>query len=435
MRRSLLVSGIVLFACLFGISTTADASTAAPDSLRNQAPNIYIDCDDCDYDYLREEIGFVNFVRDRKEAEIHLLVTKQQTGSGGDEYTVEFIGREHFDGMVDTLSFSCLDSDSDDTIRKVMARTFKLGLMRFVAHTPLAEHVSISYDQPTETKEVADKWNYWVFEISGNSWINADDTYHNINFWGNITAKRVTEASKLQLRYNASYNEQQYEYELFKEVVTDGDTTTITVPAKDLYLRRSYGFNWYWFLSINDHWSAGLSGGEYSSTYSNKDIQIDGGPLVEYNIFPYSESNRRQLRVIYKLEVNYTDYSVITTAGWRHSWLYEQSLGAELELIQPWGSISSELWGSTYLHDMKKNRLSWSNRLSLRLVKGLSFNLSGSYSRIRDQVAIADEDAVQADYLVRQREFEQKYYYYVSAGISYSFGSIYNNVVNPRFGN
>jgi hypothetical protein len=37
--------------------------------------------------------------------------------------------------------------------------------------------------------------------------------------------------------------------------------------------------------------------------------------------------------------------------------------------------------------------------------------------------------------LVRQLELATGYQYEFSVGISYSFGSIYNNVVNPRFRN
>jgi len=34
---------------------------------------------------------------------------------------------------------------------------------------------------------------------------------------------------------------------------------------------------------------------------------------------------------------------------------------------------------------------------------------------------------------VRQRQLRTSYRYYLAVGISYTFGSIYNNVVNPRF--
>jgi hypothetical protein len=36
--------------------------------------------------------------------------------------------------------------------------------------------------------------------------------------------------------------------------------------------------------------------------------------------------------------------------------------------------------------------------------------------------------------LLRRKQLETSYNYYAYVGISYSFGSIFNNAVNPRFG-
>jgi len=36
--------------------------------------------------------------------------------------------------------------------------------------------------------------------------------------------------------------------------------------------------------------------------------------------------------------------------------------------------------------------------------------------------------------LLRRKMLETSYTYYFSIGLSYTFGSIYSNVVNPRFG-
>ena len=99
----------------------------AVDSLSNLAPKIYLDCETCDQEYLRTEIHFLNFVRDRRLAGVHALVSTQQTGSGGTEYMLEFIGLRNWEGHKDILKFSVLESDSDDTIRKEILRTIKLG--------------------------------------------------------------------------------------------------------------------------------------------------------------------------------------------------------------------------------------------------------------------------------------------------------------------
>ena len=87
--------GVIAAACAF-----AFAPLAAQDSTRtvqDSAVRVFLDCPDtfCDFDYYRTEITFVNWVRDRQFAQVHVLVTTQSTG-GGQEYTLSFIGLERF---------------------------------------------------------------------------------------------------------------------------------------------------------------------------------------------------------------------------------------------------------------------------------------------------------------------------------------------------
>ena len=67
--------------------------------------------------------------------------------------------------------------------------------------------------------------------------------------------------------------------------------------------------------------------------------------------------------------------------------------------------------------------------------KGLSLNVGGGASWIRDQIYLPKGEASRDDVLVRQRQLATSYDYYLYFGVSYTFGSIYNNIVNPRFGN
>jgi hypothetical protein len=73
---------------------------------------VFLDCEDCFADFLRSEITFVDYVRDRAEADVHLLITRITTGSGGREYTAEFIGSGRFDGTTRTLKANTTTSDS-----------------------------------------------------------------------------------------------------------------------------------------------------------------------------------------------------------------------------------------------------------------------------------------------------------------------------------
>ena len=49
--------------------------TSRLEELKADAPRVFIDCRGCDRDYFREEITYVNYVRDRKDADIHVLDT------------------------------------------------------------------------------------------------------------------------------------------------------------------------------------------------------------------------------------------------------------------------------------------------------------------------------------------------------------------------
>jgi hypothetical protein len=70
----------------------------------------------------------------------------------------------------------------------------------------------------------------------------------------------------------------------------------------------------------------------------------------------------------------------------------------------------------------------------VRLFKGLSLNFFASGSRVRDQLNIRDRTGTPEEILTREIEQLTAFRYFGSVGLSYTFGSIYNNVVNPRFG-
>ncbi len=88
---------------------------------------------------------------------------------------------------------------------------------------------------------------------------------------------------------------------------------------------------------------------------------------------------------------------------------------------------------SNYFHDFSKNRLSFHSSLNVNVVKGLSVDFNGGVSLIHDQLALRKGDASTEEILTRQQELATNFQYYTNVGISYTFGSMYNNIVNPRF--
>jgi len=414
---------VIAFCLLFCMTATSfaddiDSISDTTTSINKTKPNVYINCYYCDYDFLRENVTFVNYMRDRHQADIHILVTSQYTGSGGREYMLEFIGQHDFVGMKDTLTTSSKEADTDDTIRKLLAKKIQLGLIRFTAKTPIADDLSITYSEPEEQEETVDKWNYWFFSISANTWINGEKSYRNLNFWTNLSARRVTEQSRIQFGIWGSYNESKFDYPDYKA----------------LSLSRSKGADASFVLSLSDHWSSGCYTEVYSSTFSNRKLQNYNSLSIEFNIFPYDQSSSRQFRFIYRLPIIYANYVEKTIYDKTEEWLFRQTLIIELEMVQPWGDVDVSLSGSHYFHDTNFNRITLSGGFSVRLFEGFSFNIDGRVSRVRDQLSLRKGEASEEEILLRQQELATSYNYHMSFGVSYSFGSIYNNIVNPRFG-
>ncbi len=103
--------------------------------------------------------------------------------------------------------------------------------------------------------------------------------------------------------------------------------------------------------------------------------------------------------------------------------------------MQPWGTIETEVSGANYFHDFKLNSIDFSNYFRINVMKGLTIDLNGSLSLIHDQIALPKGGVDLEEVLLQRKQLETSYQYFASFGFTYSFGSIYNNIVNPRFGN
>jgi hypothetical protein len=113
--------------------------------------------------------------------------------------------------------------------------------------------------------------------------------------------------------------------------------------------------------------------------------------------------------------------------------LWGQTLSIAFEMKEKWGNIGASLQGFHYFNDLQKNNVRLNAEVSIRLFRGLSFNIYGGFQRVRDQLSLPKGDATLEEVLLRQTQLATGYSYYASVGLSYTFGSIYSNIVNPRF--
>jgi hypothetical protein len=72
--------------------------------------------------------------------------------------------------------------------------------------------------------------------------------------------------------------------------------------------------------------------------------------------------------------------------------------------------------------------------VNLRLYKGLSVYVIGGYSWIHDQLSLLGREPTYEEQLLRQRELPMHSNYFGAVGLQFQFGSIFTNVINPRFG-
>ncbi len=412
---------LILFSCLFTISISFSFSKEKQFSLKElkkKAPKIFIDCKRCDINFIREEITFVNYVWDPKEAQIHILITTQRTGGGGREYSINFIGKDVYTGMEDTLKFVSKQFDSEDDIRRGIVHTLKMGLMPYIAKTPLANYISISFTEEVEPTAVEDKWNFWVFRISARGRINGEKSRSYTSIHGSFSANRITPQLKIRLSVSGNFDKSKF---------TIDDTIISTSSERE-------GFYGLIVKSINDHWSVGATFNISSSTYRNIKLSIQPFPAIEYNLFPYSISTRRQLRFLYSFGYEFFRYFEETIYYKISERLLKEVLSISLEITEPWGSAEARVVGSHYFHDFSKNRVEFSGQFSLRLFKGLSVDIFGRFSMIHDQLSLPKGGATIEEILLRRKELATTYDYSLSLGLSYTFGSIFSNVVNPRFG-
>jgi len=187
--------------------------------------------------------------------------------------------------------------------------------------------------------------------------------------------------------------------------------------------------------SLGPKFSAAARLGVTGSTFSNYDYNARLMAGVEYDIFPYAESTRRSLTFSYLVGMAKYDFQEVTIFDRLTQTQPEHTLAASLGLRQPWGSVGFQSSFGQHLDNPSRNRFSIYGDADVRLLKGLSFNVYGDYSRIRDQINLRKGGATEEEVLLRQRQLATGFQYYVGFGVTYRFGSIYNNIVNPRFRN
>jgi hypothetical protein len=405
------------------VSRAADAGQQVPPAAA-QPPQVkaFLDCQDCFADFLRTEVTFVDFVRDRTEADVHVLITAAETGSAGVEYTIAFIGLKAFSGTDRTLKTVTVRADPEDVVRRQLANSLRVGLLNYVVGNGVPPNlaVSIRLESPDGREaQATDRWNHWVFSVQASASLQGEESSRQRQLGGSVSADRITPDWKITL--GSELDHETEEFDLDEEN-----------PVK--VQRRERDFNWLVVKGLGEHWSIGAQGDVESSTFDNIKLSIGAAPAIEYNVFPYSAYTRRQLRALYSVGAERRHYYELTLFGKTEETLPAHELSLTFEQRERWGSLEARAEWSQFLHELDKSRFEVQADISVRLARGLSVEAELNASRIRDQLSLPVRGASPEEILLRLRQLQSGYEYEVGLSIRYSFGSIFSSVINPRFG-
>ncbi|HSJ24098.1 MAG TPA: hypothetical protein VK929_05465 [Longimicrobiales bacterium] len=385
--------------------------------------DVFLDCQTrgCDSSHFRNEIRFVNWVRDRTAADVHLLITSQGAGGGGSVYQLAFLGLGSFAADSITSRLTVGQTTTDAERRDLLTSRIAQGLLYYARNSAAADRIRVVYDDAggglqSPVEVVDDPWNFWVFSVRGNASMNGESREQSRQLELSGSASRITADWKLEFDVGGGYEEDRRE-------LTDRTVTRIT---------KDYEAEALVAKTLAALWSVGLDVSAGRSTFRNQELYTRVATLLEYSVLPYDEYSRRRILLRYTAGVRHFDYEELTI----YDQLSEQRADQQLELLtnfqQPWGSARVSLSGAHYFHDLSRYNVTVNGGLDLRLLRGLTLDLSGFYSRVHDQLYIPKGDADDEDVLLRRRALETNYRYRTSIGLRYTFGSIYNNVVNPR---
>jgi len=415
-----------------GLLVVSAGVIAAPAMAQSDAsrPNVFLDCNsrNCNSQYFRTEIDWVNWVNAREVADVHVIMTSERTGAGGQRYQLDLIGVDDQAGYEDTQAFQTLPTDTDREALDGITHTLGIGLASFANQAgfrglvqlmgPDPESSNVGTRRTVSAAEVDDPWNLWVFRVNGSGNLDAESTRSNTRVNGSINASRVTPTWKMNFFGNMNLNRVEIDLE-------DGTFTDT---------RTDWGFNPLVVYTVAEKWSVGLQGEVARRVRFNQSFRAELTPAVEYSVFPYTEATRRSFTFFYKVGPAYRDYIEPTIFGETEETRWEQSLSVNLAQRQEWGDAGVRITGSHYLHDTDRYNLNMRGDIDYRIVRGVSVRAEANVAWVDDQIYLPADEATDEEALLSLQQRASSFNYGIELGFSIQFGSIFNNVVNNRFG-
>jgi hypothetical protein len=404
----------------------AFAEPAASQDVETEMPArlaIFLDCAFCYEDFVRQEMTYLDHVRDREVAGVHVLVTQENTGAGGRAQTFDLIGLGPFQGMDFSTVYTINVDATESEAREGFLRTLRAALVPYLMQTPMADRLQVDVapseaEASQQAQPEDDPWDHWTIEMYWDGSADFESQQRSFDTRYGVYIGRVTEEWKIQFRPFFNYNYDRFDRD---------DEVIVSTSRRD-------GFTSYVIRSISPHWSIGAYGDVFTSTFANVHLRYRLMPAIEWSLYPYREATRRQLTVAYRVGASHIEYRDTTIYNETEQLLPEHILNAGYRVIQPWGDIDVGINASQYLHDLSRHSVEFKGSVDVRITQGLSIEIGGQLELIHNQLNLPKGDADLEEVLLHRRQLETDYQAGISFGFRYRLGSIFNNVVNTRFG-
>jgi len=386
-----------------------------------ERPKIFLDCRTyCDMTYIKSEIDFVDYMLDRQSAELYILLINQNTGSGGREFIMTIENKKSEKESYE-LKFITEPNSVEADIRTAIVKNLKKVLLKYLVDEELTDNISFSVNttEAKKTEEIQiDRWDSWVFSLGVNGNMNRESQFNSLNLRFNLTTNRTTEKHKFYSRINYSRNESNF-------IIEDEETIS--------NLQTSFFGNTLYAYSLDEHWSVGGIIRYSRSIFENYDHSLTFSPAIEYNIFPYSESANHNFTFRYEIGARYNDYIDTTSYFKTTELLLRQRLSIDYQIVKSWGDISFDAGVSHFITLPNRYSIDINPRVDINIFKGLNLYTGIFYGITKDRINIPKGDLSVEEIILRNKLRDSNFSMYMFFGVSYRFGSAFNNVVNTRF--
>ena len=375
----------------------------------------------CFADFLREEVTFVGLrARSQRGRRPRAHHVGRRPASGGRESRWPSSGGRPSPGRSHAAGRHGR-ADAEDVIRRQLANALRVGLLNYLVGRPASRPdlaVTVRLGPRPARAGPIDVEPLGV-QPRGSAAFAGEESSRQAQLGGSVSADRIRRSGRST--FGSEFDHETEEFDL------DEDE-----PVK--VERRERDFNWLVVKALGEHWSIGATGDVESSTFDNIELSVSAAPAVEFNVFPYSAYTRRQLRALYAIGAQHDAVRRADAVSENRGNAAGARAVADVRAARAMGHAPGPrrvvAVSARPREDAIRGRGGHVGARDARAVGRAELNAS----RIRDQLSLPARGASQEEILLRMRQLQSGYEYQVGMSLTYSFGSIFSSIVNPRFG-